>query len=286
MINQKMFPIGPSNYGDFFSNKLTSTLPHEMSRSMSEVVNNIKDDGLISYRINSSDFRCDELVTDHDGLHVLFTGCSETFGTGIQAEDSWARLVYDRLSKDVKLSGYFNIAKEGSGYDIILSDLSKYIIHSGVPDYIFMLMPTTHRLHQWVPDSDSWSDLGVANHPIYVNRKEPVLINKESTLQNFDIRLYSSNLFNIYVEMKILETLFNKLGTKLIWSTWSKEDAIAIERFSHFTNYISLTNDLEDLLYKDSQTFLSTRGRDGVHSGKWVHNYWYEKFYNKLLELK
>ena len=57
-----------------------------------------KEDGS-EYKINSHGYRCDEFTTNHKGKHVLFSGCSNTYGVGLKKEEVWAYKVYNKINK-------------------------------------------------------------------------------------------------------------------------------------------------------------------------------------------
>ena len=48
----------------------------------------IKDtDKSVEYKYNDMFFRSDNFITSHDGLHILFSGCSESEGVGDNIEN-------------------------------------------------------------------------------------------------------------------------------------------------------------------------------------------------------
>lgn len=98
------------------------------------------------FRVNSHGLRSDEFTTDHDGLHILFAGCSITFGDGMFEEYSWARKAYDLIGKEEKVSGYYNIAVPGFNHAQIYSQVFNYINTYGNPDYLFINWPDLRRL--------------------------------------------------------------------------------------------------------------------------------------------
>lgn len=98
------------------------------------------------FRINSTGQRSDEFSKTHDGLHILFAGCSITFGDGMIEEYTWARKVYDEIQKTHKTSGYFNVAGPGFNHLDIYHQVFKYIELYGNPDYIFINFPDLNRL--------------------------------------------------------------------------------------------------------------------------------------------
>lgn len=95
--------------------------------------------------VNSLGFRSDEFKKDHNGMHIVFTGCSTTYGTGLKLEDTWANKVYKELSKTKEVSGYYNLAVRGSGLFFIVSNLFKYFKKYGNPDLVFIGLPDMLR---------------------------------------------------------------------------------------------------------------------------------------------
>lgn len=97
------------------------------------------------YNFNSHGLRSDEFTRDHRGMHVLFAGCSVTFGDGMPEEYIWPRLVYDRLSEHAELSGYFNIAMCGAHFDEVNNQIFRYFQNFGYPKYLFVNYPAFKR---------------------------------------------------------------------------------------------------------------------------------------------
>jgi len=97
------------------------------------------------YRLNSDGLRCDEFKDDHDGLHILFAGCSNTFGDGTPLELLWSYKLYRAISEEYKTSGYYNIAVSGLDSLNILVQIRKYLDLYGNPDIIFINIPDRPR---------------------------------------------------------------------------------------------------------------------------------------------
>lgn len=97
------------------------------------------------YKLNSNRMRCDEFKVDHDGLHVLFSGCSITVGESMFQEYTWPHIVYSKLSKEEKLSGYFNLSNPGFTIISIIWQLFAYFKAFGNPDIIFLNLPDIDR---------------------------------------------------------------------------------------------------------------------------------------------
>jgi len=99
----------------------------------------------IVYTLNSNNFRSEEFVKEHDGKHILFAGCSNTFGEGIEYEKAWAHRMYQKIKETEKLSGYFNLGVCGASIFEILVNLNRYIQKYSFPDVIFLLLPEIER---------------------------------------------------------------------------------------------------------------------------------------------
>lgn len=109
----------------------------------------LKEFGLSAYdmfKINSHGLRSDEFTATHDGLHILFAGCSITFGDGMFEEYIWARKVYDMISSQEKTSGYYNVGVPGFNHSQIYLQIFTYIEKFGNPDYLFINFPDLKRL--------------------------------------------------------------------------------------------------------------------------------------------
>jgi len=97
------------------------------------------------YHLNSDGLRCDEFSDSHDKLHILFAGCSITFGDGLPIDLTWSKMVYKSISKQVPTSGYYNVAGPGFNHLDIYYQVFKYIELYGNPEYIFINFPDLER---------------------------------------------------------------------------------------------------------------------------------------------
>lgn len=99
----------------------------------------------ITYNVNSKNFRSDEFIKEHKRKHILFAGCSNTFGEGIEYEKVWSYRIYEKINKSEELSGYFNLGASGSSIFEILINVNRYIRKYSFPDVIFLLLPEIER---------------------------------------------------------------------------------------------------------------------------------------------
>lgn len=109
--------------------------------------------------LNTTGYRSDNFLTNHDGKHILFSGCSNTFGFGLNKEEMWSKILYDKINKDIKCSGYFNLSAPGGGIQIIISNLFKYFKEFGNPDYIFLNLPEHVRFMAYIKELKSYTKI-------------------------------------------------------------------------------------------------------------------------------
>ena len=55
-------------------------------------------DKSVEYNLNEDYFRSDNFKKEHDGLHILFSGCSESEGVGANIEYAWTHILYKKIS--------------------------------------------------------------------------------------------------------------------------------------------------------------------------------------------
>lgn len=97
------------------------------------------------YVANSRGLRSDEFGLEHDGLHVLFAGCSITFGDSMMLENTWAYKTYSMLSNVGHVSGYYNVGINGGTILQVIAQVFKYIKEFGKPDVVFLNLPDIER---------------------------------------------------------------------------------------------------------------------------------------------
>ena len=102
------------------------------------------------YKINSDGLRSDEFTSSHSGKHVLFAGCSVTFGDGLPLEYIWPYIVYREIGDKENISGYFNIARPGLTATEIINQIFKYIRLYGNPDVIITAFPDVMRENRMI----------------------------------------------------------------------------------------------------------------------------------------
>lgn len=91
----------------------------------------------ISYKFNSHGFRSEEFK---EGKNIIFLGCSITFGTGINLEDTFPYKVAKSINYNC-----CNLGVSGSSNDTAFR-LSEYWIPKINPDIVVLLSPEESRL--------------------------------------------------------------------------------------------------------------------------------------------
>jgi hypothetical protein len=96
-------------------------------------------------KLNEQGFRCDEFLQTHDKKHVLFSGCSHTFGVGSKYEEVWSYSLYKKLLLEEQFSGYFNLGISGGSVIETITNVYRYIRKYSKPDVVFLLLPDLER---------------------------------------------------------------------------------------------------------------------------------------------
>ena len=106
-----------------------------------ETLKGIQEDNEILYIMNNCGHRSDDFIKNHDGLHILFAGCSVTFGEGLPYMSNWSGKLYNKISKQIKTSGYFSLSFLGGDTTLIIANIYKYIAFNRV------IMPIAYQFN-------------------------------------------------------------------------------------------------------------------------------------------
>jgi hypothetical protein len=252
---------------DHFENKILT--PHEtiscsktFFRTFGEIERNIPETEDISYITNSCGHRSDEFKKNHDGLHILFAGCSTTFGEGLPYMSNWSGNLYNKISKDIKTSGYFNLSFLGGSTELIIANINKYIINYNSPDILFIHIPESIRgMFYW------------SGYQYYISRDNN--------------QLKQQNLWYVYNMMLALEITCKYANTKLLWTTWDESDNEFYKKASCLDGFIPIThadifissNNKEEKKYNYYGI-----GRDNAHPGLKYSDGLSNIFYNEMVK--
>lgn len=242
-----------------------------------------EDDGLVAYSYNEECFRSDEFTTKHDGLHILFGGCSETEGVGGNIEDAWSHMLYSKISQEKKCSGFFNLAKSGWGWNRIIINSLIYFNKYGTPDYYFILLPNNQRKFFFYENADSLTEKWKYNqkYPSYYTNKS----DKLSELNSSGPAEYQQDFITFLISWKLFANFCENKNIKLFFACWDHQDSINIKRIELFNNYIHI--DYSGIM-DHTKKYYSNKPkkkddlvkRDG-HNGRVMHDFWCNLFYEK-----
>lgn len=221
---------------------------------------------------NSYNYRCDDFKKEHNGLHVLFSGCSVTFGEGLNLEEMWARMVYDEITKIQNTSGYFNLAVPGSSISFIVMRLFKYFKKFGNPDILFLNLPPVHRFLSVMPGYNDPSLDVVTSVP-----------DNDGELDEKSLLIAAAVHFELY---SILQSYCEQAGIKLISFTWQsvyqggKDFISTLRQFKRFNTFHDIhkmfgydqeiKQVIADSIGKEKSKDLEVPfffARDGIHPG-------------------
>jgi len=225
------------------------------------------------YKINSHGLRSEEFKKDHDGKHIVFAGCSNTFGIGSRLEDIWAHKLYKRISKEEKVSGYFNIGSPGATISEVSYQIFVYCQKYGYPDVVFINFPNYYR--EYLVILDMYSEKFIPDE---------ITLNKKMITNNVVVQ-YLSLLENLKAN-----------GTAVVAMTWDMmKDSTTneLDARDSFPDLIRIDRDelAEYCLAYEKENRNNTLkkyflvGLDNDHPGIAVHDFWHGKMYNRYKEI-
>lgn len=148
------------------------------------------------YSVNSYGYRSDEFIENHEGKHVLFAGCSVTWGVGLEENEIWSKIVYERISSKEKYSGYFSLGFPGTCVTNQVYDIFEYCNKYGNPDSIFYCLPDFNRGF----DPDAISPIKKTYFPPFYTKYEDIIDkeNKSKYTVSFTEMINSLSYFSLY----------------------------------------------------------------------------------------
>jgi hypothetical protein len=245
------------------------------------------DDGTVKYIYNSEYFRSEEFTKNHNGLHVLFSGCSESEGIGGNIEDSWNHMLYNKLLQKNKCSGFFNLSRAGWGWNRIILNCLTYFNKYGCPDILFILLPNAQRKFEYSEINfldDNGEPIG---HWKYVQKylsSKPI---ENLERAHSGIKEYNEDFVNFLIAWKMFNKICKDNDVKLFFSTWDPNDYKYFKHINLFDNFCFIRENEDEymkkyyLLNKPKKTDINKR--DG-HNGVLAHYSWAEHFYKNYEE--
>jgi len=256
-----------------------------------------------SFQVNSFLFRSDEFTKQHDGKHILFSGCSNSYGFSLYNHEIWPWLLYNKIKEKEKVSGYYNLSMPGTGPLNMVSDIFKYINKYSKPDVIFINLPLLSRFYTLVNDIGNTLEFAEEvnfsekipewHHSIPVTSDDNVKPRFNGLSENVpDVKYHpiiAEKFIYVYQYLMMLETFCKINNIKLyifshnLTTNWflSQTDLYSFKNISGKWKDLKKTYDLMldyRLLNKDDKFALT--GRDKVHEGTSYHYAWSELAYS------
>jgi hypothetical protein len=251
-------------------NKIFTKLPIEK-------IEDSQDDGSIIYKYNDDFFRCDNFKKTHEGIHILFAGCSQSEGVGGNIENSWTNILYNKIKENNRVDGFYSIAKAGYGWQKIISNSLIYFRKYGTPDYFFILLPNVGRMYEWEPLENKW---------LYKQKYPEIFIKtiKEKNEIGFSESEYMKSIIDFKSSWNLFEEFCNSKNIKMLWSTWDELDNINYKTIGTSDNYIEVANQKNMEIYfenyiKNNKLKNDDMNRRDDHYGTLYNRYWSDNYY-------
>lgn len=287
LVNKDIFD---DLFKDIFDRTWQKNLPdNDPSRVFSIIDPELKsgaiDDNSIIYQYNEDFFRADPFTKNHDGKHILFGGCSETEGVGGNIEDSWSHMLYSKISKEEKCSGFFNLGKSGWGWSRLIINSLIYFKKYGYPDTYFILLPNSQRKFYYkykIEDNVKITNWNYGQtYPSYYFQGNW----KNFEDQKFsDPKEYFEDFVFFLINWKTFCELCKSNNVKLIFSTWDRLDSDNLKP-APFDEFFELEeNKLEkyfDKYYKTHKVRQNDYQKRDGHSGRIFHSFYANEFYEQ-----
>lgn len=238
-----------------------------------------EDLGNILY-FNKNGYRCDEFIKDHAKKHILFSGDSQTYGTGLLKEETWAYKLYQKLNQEGELSGYFNIAEPGMGIPAIVYNIFLYCKKYGNPDVIFINLTTQPRgirydkrdgkYYHTIASEENLEDFVLSNYQHYFMLEQYCLSN--------NIKLYSFT-WQTHSGTAYLDTI---LSGKPVHSSVTNDHFSNLGLTSFYgINPVGLKKKIRKNYNVGDKYFITAR--DNLHLGTGFHDFWNNFMYEIYL---
>jgi hypothetical protein len=217
--------------------------------------------------INNNGFRSNEFKTNHSEHHVLFMGCSVTWGSGLYWEETWSNKLYNKFLKDFNLSGYFNLGIPGDSIFSQIVYAFKYFKQYGNPNTIFFNMPEIKRFYAYSEIDKSLTGAGISKD------------------ENKILNLLSYQYYYMF-EQYCLSNSINLLSFSWAEYEFDAENSNIKEFDTFFSiNRKDLLSHVDLYSKANLKDKFSIVARDGIHFGTAYSEYWSNFMYEKYKSL-
>jgi hypothetical protein len=245
-----------------------------------------QDDGSVVYKYNQQGFRCNDFIINHNEKHILFAGCSETEGVGGNIEDAWSKILYEKISKEEKCSGFFNLSRSGWGWPRIIINCLIYFKKYGYPSDLFVLLPNHQRNFNYDVQKKKFDYTQLL--PEYYNAGQQLnyTINLPETATP---KKYFEDFVNFLISWKLFCEFCKSKNINLIFSCWDALDSNNIMNSNLFDNCINVLMTKNSTYVSEYYQTHEIKNDDilkrDMHAGRIVHNFWADQYYKKYKNL-
>lgn len=255
-------------------------------------------------QVNSLLFRSDEFKKEHDGKHILFSGCSNSYGVGLYNSEIWPWIVYNKIKEKEKVSGYYNLSITGTGTANIVSDIFKYINAYSKPDTIFINLPNLSRFYsmpnhtnqgfEFIKEFDFLRSFPSWNHTVPTNAEDDNIRIKFTEMgEQMPVEKYHSvhaeRFIYVYQYLMMLETFCKVNNIKLyifshnLSTNWflDQTDLDSFKNISRTKDDLRITHELMlEYISSNKKDKFAIHGRDNIHEGTAYQYAWAELAYS------
>lgn len=221
-----------------------------------------------SYSFNSEGFRCDDF-SDHSEMPIVFLGCSNTCGVGLELEHTWPYVLIDKiknyLNKKIPL---WNLATAGSSIDKQALLLEKYIFRLK-PKLIFFLIPSMYRRFLYL--QNEFIEY-LPMHRSNLWRPDAVTRKVEKFDSAFTQEEYAA--FETFKNLLLINRLAWTQNATVYYECW-------IETDDHDT-MMNICNQLSQFKHLDAPYTPGTAARDASHPGLETNKAFAEHIFEKI----
>lgn len=242
------------------------------------------------YSLNALEYRSPEFF---NSPNTIFSGCSVTYGIGLEEKYIWPKLFIEKTNKD-----YVNLGRSGQSAPSVIDNLYSYFKEYGHPKNIYCLFPNFNRvtlpvnsnihinnsnnINQSYIDDVIIDNFDLSNIPQY--SKAPHIL---ENILSIDITYWLS-LRSIFA----FEQYCKVAGINFVWSTWDNDLNQAIQIIKdkngdYYESFINIQYDHSlDCHHKEKEenAFLwelagdRHAGKNYAHPGIHFHIHVYESF--------
>ena len=236
---------------------------------------------------NSEGFRSDEFTNIHNEKHIIFSGCSNTFGVGLEKNEGWAWKTYQKIIKQEKCSGFFNLGASGTGIAHIIINIFKYCKKYGNPEVIFINLSNQNRSFSYSNEikgyclsfgnGDRREDIKLYNYQYYFMLEQYC---KSNNIKLFSFTWDTIGTGNFFLKSFLQSTFYaNKIAEESTNSLFKKYN------FDTFYSYDfeRMIDDLKSLQNDSNDKYFIT-ARDNMHYGIGYNTIWSNFIYDKYVK--